>query len=108
MGGLKLLQEPEVPALQLPDIVDPVPHHYQSGQPEPKREPTPLFRIDSALPQHVGIDQAARQQFHPAALLAHRATRAAADQTLYVQFEPRLDEREVSRPEPHRDLAPED
>src|ERR1035438_8633316 len=42
------------------------------------------------------------------ALLAHRAARAAANQALNVQLETRLDEREISRPQPHGYFAVED
>ena len=74
-------------------------------RPEAESEAAPLVGIDAAHAQNVGMHQAARQQLHPAALLAHRATGAAADQALDIELEARFDEGEIAGPQPHRDLA---
>ncbi len=93
----ELAQEPQIAARKQADIVDSVAHHRQARQAQAERESVPFVRIDAAHPQHVGMHQAARQQFHPAALFAHRAARAAADQALNIQLEARLDERKIAR-----------
>src|SRR3954451_17432290 len=51
------------------------------------------------------MHQAARQQFHPAALLTHRAPRTTANQTLYIEFEARFHEWKIARAQPHRNIA---
>ena len=104
----ELLQESKIAALQVADVVDAVAHHGQARQAQAEGEAVPLFRVDAAHAQHVGVHQAAAQQLHPAALLADRAAGAAADQALDVQLEARFDEREKAGPQPHRDLALED
>src|SRR5580704_13571427 len=107
-GTSELPQEAEISALQPADIVDCVTHHYQARQAEAEREAVPFFGIDAAHAEHMRIHQAAWKKLHPAALPAHRASRAAADQTADIELESGLDEREKSGPEPHRHLAPED
>src|SRR5580704_14271996 len=104
---LKLLQKPEVAALQLPDIVDAVTHHRQTRQAQSEGEAVPLFGVDAAHPQDFRVHQAARQQFYPPALLAHRATWAAADEALNIEFKARLDERKISGTQTHRHIAME-
>ena len=105
---LELAQEPQIAARKQTDVVDAVAHHGQARQSQAEGEAAPLIRIDAAHPQHIRIHQAARQQFHPAALLADRAAGTAANQALDVQLETGFDERKVSRPKAHRDLAEEE
>jgi hypothetical protein len=42
------------------------------------------------------MHQATWHQFHPAALFTDRATGSTADQSLYIQFETRFDERKIA------------
>src|SRR5579863_5005526 len=104
----KLPQESEIAALQPAYVVDRVTHHDQAGEAESKRETAPLPGIDAAFEQHVRVDQAARQQFHPAALFANRAAGSATDQAPNIEFEAGLDEREIARTQPHSNFSPED
>src|SRR5260370_16304370 len=106
--NLELPQESQIATLQLPDVVNRIAHHYQPGQPQAKRESIPLFRIDLAHAQHIGMHQAAGQQFHPSALLTHGAARPAANQALDIELKTWLDEREEARPQPHGDVAMQD
>src|ERR1700680_3527260 len=106
--SLKLSQKPQISALQQPDIVDPVTHHHQPCQSQAKSETVPLLRIEAAETQHIRIHQAARQQLNPAALLAHRTARPAADDALNIQLESRLDKWKKPWPQPYRDLAAKD
>src|SRR5260370_39490198 len=105
---LELTCETQVAAQQQADIVDAIAHHHQAGEPKAKRKAAPLFGIDAAHAQYVGMHQAAGQQFHPPAPLTHRATGSAADQALDVELEPRFHEPEVSRTQPHHHVALED
>src|ERR1035438_355904 len=97
ISRLELLQEAQVAALQVAYIVDAVPHHDEARETQAEGETAPLLGIDAAGAQHVGVHQAAGQQFHPAALLADRAAGAAANQALDIQFEARFDERKIAR-----------
>src|SRR5690349_8603986 len=91
----KLREKPQISCLQLPDVVIAVPHHGKPRQPQPECEAIPFIRIDATRAQHIWMHEAARQQFHPPALLAHRAAWAAADQALNVEFKSGLDERKI-------------
>ena len=84
--------EEQIAAEQKPDIIDGISHHYQPREAEAERKAVPLLRVDAARTKYVRMHQAAGQKFNPAALLADRAARSAADQAVYVQLEARLDE----------------
>src|ERR1700691_2567319 len=101
MMCLELIQEAQITALQQSNVVDAVPHHRQTGEAQSEGKSIPFFGVDTAILQHVRMNQSARQQFYPPTLLAHWATYSAANQASYVEFKARLDEREVSRPQAH-------
>ena len=81
--------------MKMANIVDSVTHHGQAREAQAEGETVPLLRVNSAHAQNVGVHQAARQEFHPAAVFAYRAALATAQQALDIELKTRLDKREV-------------
>src|ERR1035441_3714686 len=90
------------------DVVDGVAHHDEAGEAQAEGEAIPLAGVDAAHAEDVGVDEAAGEEFHPAALLADRTAGAAADEALDVELETGLNEGKVAGTQAHGHFAVED
>src|SRR6185503_13375935 len=104
----ELLQEAQVGAHQVADVVDAVALHDDPREAHAEGEAGVALGVDAAVLQHHRVDHAAAAGLDPAALLADLAALAAADQAAHVELEAGLDEREVAGPQAHLDVAPEE
>ena len=73
--------------------------HSDSIETETEGEARVLFRIDSAVLEHVRVYGTATADFHPAGALAALATFTAAEDAAHVHFGRRFREREEARTE---------
>ena len=104
----ELIQEPQVAAGKVPDIVDGIAHHRQPRQAQAEGKAVPLIWIQPARAQHGRMHQTTWQQLDPAALLAHRTALARANQALNVELESRFNEREEPWPQSHGHIPMKD
>lgn len=81
----------------MPDIMDSVFHHCESGQTDAEGESAVFMGIDSAVPQDFRMNQAAGDQFDPA-ISAGGASFSSAEQALQIQFKSRFNEGEKAGP----------
>src|ERR1039458_7374434 len=90
------------------DVVDGVAHHDEAREAQAEGEAVPLGGVDAAHAEDVGVDEAAGEEFHPAALLADRTAGTAADEALDVELEAGLDEGKIAGTQTDRHVAVED
>src|SRR5258707_9934427 len=98
---LELLQEAQIVAPKIANILDVVLEHRDPFWPHAEREAAVNFRVIAAVAQHRGMDHATARDLKPACVLAHRTAFAVAQDTLDVYFHARLGEREVRATKPY-------
>src|SRR6185503_7726367 len=107
MSASELLEEPQVAAEEVSDVVEVVTHHHESIQAEAESETLPALGVDVPRPQDVRMHHAAAAELDPSRLLAHAAA-VRAERAADVELEARLDEGEVAGPQPHLEVALEE
>ena len=105
LPGSKLLQKTQVILEKQPQIADAVTQHGQALHTHAKRKAREIFRIDTAIGEHIGMHHPATHDFEPAALFADPAARAPALSALNIHFRRWLGERKIGRPEAHRQIG---
>src|SRR5690606_32964827 len=96
---LKLSQEANVVFREQAQVVDSIAQHRDAFNAHAERKTCELFRVDVAVPQHVGMYHTRATDFHPAGAFAYRTARTFADQAADIHFSTGLCKREERRAE---------
>src|SRR6478752_5604735 len=86
----ELLQEADVVAEHVADVVDAVAHERQPVGAEAEREARPDLRVVADRGEHVGVHHAAAPELEPAGLAARATARPLAEQAVDVVLGGRL------------------
>ena len=104
LSPLELLQEPQIVAPEVANVVDAVFEHSNTFWPHAEGEAGVDGRVIAAVAQDIGMYHAAAEDFHPAGVFADVATVAIADDALHVHFGAGFGKGEVVGAEAHLPL----
>src|SRR5262249_9164073 len=96
---LKLSQKPQIVRPEMADIIDAVFAYGDALRSHPKGETAETRGVVAAVLEDRGMDHAGTHHLQPTPPLAHATPLAAAADAIHIDFDARLGEREVARPD---------